>query len=414
MGLYGKMPSVSYQDYPEARLIVLWGVNPGDVRHSPHAVPERGARSRRDARRDRSARDDARAAGRPLPAGPAGHRPRRRARAPSPPLRGRPSPIRRSSPRTRTGADQLREKARAVDVRARGRGQRRAASTRCARFAELYATRSPALVKCGWGLERNRNGGSAAAAVLALPAVGRQVRRARRRLLDEQLGVVEHRAHLAARSGAADARDQHESSRPRADRATPTGPPIKLLFVYNCNPAVTMPDQTRVLQGPRARGSVHRRLRSGDDRHRALRRRRAAGDDVPRALRLRRRSYGPITLQLARPVIDQVGESRSNPGGVCGPDPAAGARSRRRSRRRARGDAAGPRRHCPRRTATSCASSGRPRRRSTAGPIQFVDVLPRTADQKVHLFPGGPRSRGAARTVWISARPGDRAISRWR
>src|SRR5258706_6471514 len=28
MGLYGKMPSVTYQDYPEARLIILWGVNP--------------------------------------------------------------------------------------------------------------------------------------------------------------------------------------------------------------------------------------------------------------------------------------------------------------------------------------------------------------------------------------------------
>ena len=37
--------------------------------------------------------------------------------------------------------------------------------------AERYAKTSPALVKCGWGLERNRNGGSAAAAVLALPAV---------------------------------------------------------------------------------------------------------------------------------------------------------------------------------------------------------------------------------------------------
>jgi len=36
--------------------------------------------------------------------------------------------------------------------------------------AERYAKTSPALVKCGWGLERNRNGGSAAAAVLALPA----------------------------------------------------------------------------------------------------------------------------------------------------------------------------------------------------------------------------------------------------
>src|SRR3954466_5270739 len=28
MALYGKMPSVVYQDYPEAKLIVLWGVNP--------------------------------------------------------------------------------------------------------------------------------------------------------------------------------------------------------------------------------------------------------------------------------------------------------------------------------------------------------------------------------------------------
>src|SRR4029453_787974 len=28
MALYGKMPSVTYQDYPESALIVLWGVNP--------------------------------------------------------------------------------------------------------------------------------------------------------------------------------------------------------------------------------------------------------------------------------------------------------------------------------------------------------------------------------------------------
>src|SRR6478672_4325088 len=28
LGLYGKMPSVTYEDYPDARLIVLWGVNP--------------------------------------------------------------------------------------------------------------------------------------------------------------------------------------------------------------------------------------------------------------------------------------------------------------------------------------------------------------------------------------------------
>ena len=35
--LYGKMPSVAYQDYPAARLIILWGVNPGVS--GIHAMP---------------------------------------------------------------------------------------------------------------------------------------------------------------------------------------------------------------------------------------------------------------------------------------------------------------------------------------------------------------------------------------
>src|SRR5437773_823651 len=46
--LYGKMPSVVYQDYPEAKLIVLWGVNPSAS--GIHLIPfvreaqKRGAR----------------------------------------------------------------------------------------------------------------------------------------------------------------------------------------------------------------------------------------------------------------------------------------------------------------------------------------------------------------------------------
>src|SRR5262249_45405196 len=40
------------------------------------------------------------------------------------------------------------------------------------RVAKLYAESSPALIRCGWGLERNRNGGNAAMAILSLPAVG--------------------------------------------------------------------------------------------------------------------------------------------------------------------------------------------------------------------------------------------------
>src|SRR5882762_5005141 len=37
MALYGKMASVTYQDYPEAKLIVMWGVNPSTT--GIHQVP---------------------------------------------------------------------------------------------------------------------------------------------------------------------------------------------------------------------------------------------------------------------------------------------------------------------------------------------------------------------------------------
>src|SRR3954447_25527242 len=37
LALYGKMPSVVYQDYPEAKLIVLWGINPSAT--GIHLVP---------------------------------------------------------------------------------------------------------------------------------------------------------------------------------------------------------------------------------------------------------------------------------------------------------------------------------------------------------------------------------------
>ncbi len=45
--LYGKMPSVVYQDYPEAKLIVLWGVNP--TASGIHLVPYVRAAQKRGA-----------------------------------------------------------------------------------------------------------------------------------------------------------------------------------------------------------------------------------------------------------------------------------------------------------------------------------------------------------------------------
>ena len=41
-------------------------------------------------------------------------------------------------------------------------------------LATMLGTIRPALVRPGWGLERNRNGGSACAAVMALPVLAGQ------------------------------------------------------------------------------------------------------------------------------------------------------------------------------------------------------------------------------------------------
>jgi anaerobic selenocysteine-containing dehydrogenase len=98
------------------------------------------------------------------------------------------------------------------------------------------------------------------------------------------------------------------------------------------------------------------------------------------------KSYGPISLQLARPVIEQVGESR--------PNAEVFAELTRRVGLARDGDPAGeleammqvldglPQPHGDelRAGATAIAPFG-------GRPVQFVDVLPRTSDRKVHLFP---------------------------
>ena len=84
-------------------------------------------------------------------------------------------------------------------------------------------------------------------AILALAGGGREVRRAGRRLHDEQLRVVGHHQHV----------DRRRRTGTRVINMNQLGghcsssaiPPINMLFVYNSNPAVTTPDQDRVLRG---------------------------------------------------------------------------------------------------------------------------------------------------------------------
>jgi anaerobic selenocysteine-containing dehydrogenase len=121
-------------------------------------------------------------------------------------------------------------------------------------LAERYAATDPAVVRCGWGIERNRNGGAAAAAVLAMPALlgkfgvpgggftmsnGSASHFDRRQLLPQPAWTTRSLnmtplGDLLAGRGA---------------EGQPLDPPIQALFVYNCNPVATVPDQNGVLRG---------------------------------------------------------------------------------------------------------------------------------------------------------------------
>ena len=163
------MAGVAYPDYAAARLIVVWGANPsvGGI----HLVPflqeaqKKGARLVViDPRRTQLARRaDSHLALRPgTDLG--------LALAVIRWLFANDKADAAFLARHTTGADELRRRAEP------GRSSEPRRSPDSApgdieAFARLYAETRPAVIRCGWGLERNRNGGSAVAAVLALPAV---------------------------------------------------------------------------------------------------------------------------------------------------------------------------------------------------------------------------------------------------
>ncbi len=84
-----------------------------------------------------------------------------------------------------------------------------------------------------------------------------------------------------------------------------------MLFVYNCNPAATAPDQRRVLRGLEREDLftvVFEQVMTDTAMY--------ADVILPATTFMEgydfARAYGPISMELARPVIDPVGESRPN------------------------------------------------------------------------------------------------------
>src|SRR5690606_37669515 len=117
-----------------------------------------------------------------------------------------------------------------------------------ATFAEWYGTTSPAVIRCGWGQERNRNGGASSLAILALPAVGGKfgVRGGGYTMSNASAwGITQDRL---VDLPAPPTRVVNMNQLGRA-LTTLTDPPIAVLFVYNSNPLATAPDQNAVRRG---------------------------------------------------------------------------------------------------------------------------------------------------------------------
>ena len=381
LGLYGKMASVSYEDVPDAKMIVVWGVNPSVS--GIHIMPYiKEARDKGafivviDPRATPIARQaDVHLAVRPgtdLPVALSIHRF----------LFEEGHAAQTFLDEHTNGAAALREKAapwtfeRAAEISGVEAAQLRDIAAR-------YAAASPALVKCGWGLERNRNGGSAAAAVLALPAVaGKFGVRGGGYVMSNSASWNIDRTWLADEEPPTRAINMNKVGRILTE---PEGSPVNVLFVYNCNPVAILPDQRRVMRGLEREDLftiVFDQVLTDTAMY--------ADVVLPATTFLEHydfaRGYGPVTLQLGKPVIDAVGEARSNTDVFM--DLA------RRLDLTVDGDPAddleamlGVLGELPQKVGDDLRDRWKADPPYGGRPIQFVDVFPKTGDGKVHLFP---------------------------
>jgi anaerobic selenocysteine-containing dehydrogenase len=383
-GLYRKMPGVAFEDYPSARLIVLWGVNPAATGiHLAPFLREAQANGAKLVVVDPRRTPFARQAELHLPLRP-----------------GTDLPVALSmihwlfeTGRADLGFlaqhannwEQLRDRSRewtfqrAADVAGIALEQLEA-------FAQLYAETQPAVIRCGWGLERNVNGGSAIAAVLALPAVAGKfgVVGGGFTMAQGAAWDVDANAGAAARAPATRVINMNrlgEALRPDFQ------PPIRALFVYNCNPMSTVPEQNKIRAGLMREDLftvVHEQV---------------ATDTVPFADVLLpattflehddiRRSYGAMIAQYAKPVVPPVGEARPNHwlfGELC-----------KRMQLTQPGDPETSDQLLEAIVATSAsakklgeafAATGRSAPPCGTRPLPFVDVFPGTPDRRIDLCP---------------------------
>jgi len=387
--MYGKMPGVAYQDYADARLIVIWGCNPAAsgihlVSYLKQAQNQGARLVVVDPRRTPLARQ----ADLHLPLRPGTDLPVALAIVRGLFERGFADDSFLSA--HASGADELRRAAEPWTIE-RAADEAGLSADSLQTFIEWYGTIAPAVIRCGWGQERNRNGGSSSLAILALPAVAGKfgVRGGGYTMSNSAAWDIDTEKIIDVPAPDTRVVNMNQLGRALLDYQDP---PVSALFVYNCNPAATAPDQMRVLRGL-ARDDlftvVFEQVMTDTARY--------ADVVLPATTFLEQydiaKGYGAYHLQLVQPAIGPVGEARPNHEVFR----ALGARLGLNPLDDETGEAGGLMDLASRLPDGLGAAvlEGRATAPGDGRPIQFVDVFPRTHDGRINLHPTALAPNGA-------------------
>ena len=308
LGMYGKMPGVAFEDYPKAKLIIIWGANP--KASNIHLVPflkQAKANGARIVVVDPRLNFSMREIDLHLPVYP-----------------GMDLVValamihywdkhnlldKNFLERHAIDKEILLDKASAFDLQYAA-SKSGVKAEEIEKLAVWYAETNPAVIRLGWGMERNKNGGQAAAAILSMPAL---------------LGKfgVRGGGYTLSNSAAAKLNDNKLVDSvewtSRSINMNQLGnvlleeknPPVKALFVYNCNPVATVPNQNAILKGLEREDLftvVFEQVMTDTAVY--------ADIILPSVTFLEqeeiKKGYGTYALQYLAPVIDRCGEAKSN------------------------------------------------------------------------------------------------------
>ncbi len=312
MGMYGKMPGVAYEDYPAAKCIIIWGANPKVA--NIHLMPYLRQAKRNGAFITSVNPVDnfsAQEIDLHIPVYPGADLPLALAMINYWRENGQ---LANDFLAAHTdGAETLLEEAARWPIE-RAAAAARVNASDIVTLARRYAELSPAVVRVGWGPERNLNGGQAIAAIMAMPAL---------------MGKFGLRGggYTFSNSGAAkiDTKqifgDVPWTTRTinmsrigqvlMDDPGDRISPPIRAMFVYNVNPVATAPDQNRVIAGfsrEEVFTVVHEQVMTDTCLY--------ADILLPSVTFFEqyeiKRGYGSYIVVGVQPVIEPCGEARSN------------------------------------------------------------------------------------------------------